>query len=47
MQANGTLETLGVTKNCRLSLLTNSALIYEPKCGGRGRGGGKLRGLSQ
>ncbi len=27
-----------VTKRCRLSLLTNSALVYEPKCGGIGRG---------
>ncbi len=27
----------GVTKRCRLSLLTNSALVYEPQCGGRGR----------
>ncbi len=26
----------GVTKRCRLSGLTNSALVYEPKCGGRG-----------
>jgi hypothetical protein len=26
----------GVTKRCRLSWLTNSALVYEPKCGGRG-----------
>jgi hypothetical protein len=25
----------GVTKRCRLSWLTNSALVYEPKCGGR------------
>ncbi len=25
-----------VTKTCRLSWLTNSALVYEPKCGGRG-----------
>jgi hypothetical protein len=24
----------GVTKRCRLSWLTNSALEYEPKCGG-------------
>ncbi len=24
----------GVTKKCRLSWLTNSALVYEPKCGG-------------
>jgi hypothetical protein len=31
-----------VTKRCRLSLLTISALVYEPKCGGGG-----LRGLSQ
>jgi hypothetical protein len=23
-------------KRCRLSWLTNSALVYEPKCGGRG-----------
>jgi hypothetical protein len=33
----------GVTKRCRLSRLNNSALVYEPKCGGRG----ELRGLSQ
>ncbi len=26
----------GVTKRCRLSWLTNSTLVYEPKCGGRG-----------
>ncbi len=26
----------GVTKRCRLSWLTNSALVYEPKCGERG-----------
>jgi hypothetical protein len=25
-----------VTKRCRLSWLTNSALVYEPKCGGKG-----------
>jgi hypothetical protein len=34
-----------ITKICRLSWdpwLTNSALVYEPKCGG-----GKLRGLNQ
>ncbi len=31
------------TKRCRLSLLTNSALVYEPKCGGVG----EWRGLSQ
>ncbi len=32
----------GVTKKCRPSWLTDSALVYEPKCGGGG-----LRGLSQ
>jgi hypothetical protein len=26
----------GVAKRCRLSLLTNSAFVYEPKGGGRG-----------
>jgi hypothetical protein len=26
----------GVTKRCRQSRLTNSALVYEPKCVGRG-----------
>ncbi len=26
----------GVTKRCRLSLLTNSALVYEFQCGGDG-----------
>jgi hypothetical protein len=26
----------GVTKRCHLSWLANSALVYEPKCGGRG-----------
>jgi hypothetical protein len=30
----------GVTKRCRLSWLTNSALVYEIKCWGRGGGGG-------
>ncbi len=29
-------STQGVTKRCRLSLLTNSALIYESQCGGMG-----------
>jgi hypothetical protein len=29
----------GITKRCRLSWLTNSALVYEPKCGGMGGGG--------
>jgi hypothetical protein len=28
----------GVKKRCRLSWLTNSALVYEPKCGGGGGG---------
>ncbi len=28
--------TQGITKRCPLSWLTNSALPYEPKCGGRG-----------
>ncbi len=28
----------GVTEGCRLSWLTNSALVYEPKCGGEGGG---------
>ncbi len=32
----------GVTNRCRLSWLTNSAIVYEPKCGGGG-----LWGLSQ
>ncbi len=27
----------GVTERCRLYWLTNSALVYEPICGGRGR----------
>jgi hypothetical protein len=26
----------GFTKRCRLSWLTNSSLVYEPKCGGGG-----------
>jgi hypothetical protein len=30
----------GVTKRCRLSWLTNSALVYEPKCGRWGGGAG-------
>ncbi len=30
----------GVTKRCRLSWLTNSAIVYEPKCGGVGLGCG-------
>jgi hypothetical protein len=34
----------GVTKRCRRSWLTNSALVHEPKWG---CGGGGLRGLSQ
>ncbi len=35
-----------IIKRCRLSWLTNCALVYEPKCVGVG-GGGELRGLSQ
>jgi hypothetical protein len=27
------VTTLGVTKRCCLSWLTNCALVYEPKCG--------------
>jgi hypothetical protein len=30
----------GVTQRCRLSWLTNSALVYEPKCGRGCRGAG-------
>jgi hypothetical protein len=30
----------GVTKRCRPSLLTNSALVYDPKCGWMGGGVG-------
>ncbi len=30
------IVALGVTKRCRLSWLTNCALVYEPKRGGRG-----------
>jgi hypothetical protein len=30
----------GITQRCRLSWLTNSALVYEPKCGGGGEGAG-------
>ncbi len=30
------IVALGVTRRCRLSWLTNSALVYEPKCGDRG-----------
>jgi hypothetical protein len=37
------LKPVGVTKRCRLPWLTNSALVYKPKCWGRG----ELRGLSQ
>jgi hypothetical protein len=29
-------EGQGVTKRCRLSLLTNSALVYGSQCGGMG-----------
>ncbi len=30
----------GITKRCRLSWLTNSAPVYEPKCEGGGGGCG-------
>jgi hypothetical protein len=30
-------EPLNHTKRCRLSWLTISALVFDPKCGGRGR----------
>ncbi len=43
MQHKLYLHRQEVTKRCRLSRLTNSALVYEPKCGGAG----VLRGLSQ
>ncbi len=36
----------GVTKRCRLSWLTNSALLYEPKCGVRGGGVAGSRPIS-
>ncbi len=41
----GTLDGLDqvVARRCRLFWLTNRALVYEPKEGGRG---GELRGLS-
>ncbi len=32
------LAAEGYTKRCRLSWLTNSDLVYEPKCGGGGCG---------
>ncbi len=32
--------TLGATKRCRLCWMTNSALVYEPKCGAGWGGGG-------
>ncbi len=36
----------GVTKRCRLSWQTNSALVYEPKCKGLGGGGGVSQPMS-
>jgi hypothetical protein len=36
IQVNMKLHEQGITKRCRLSWRTNSALVYEPKCGGRG-----------
>ncbi len=44
MRNTGECICQGVTKRCRLSWLANSAIVYEPKCGGKGGG---LRGLSQ
>jgi hypothetical protein len=35
----GKILDQGVTKRCRLSWLTSSALVYEPKCGEMGGGG--------
>ncbi len=35
-------STRGVTKRCRLYWLTNSALVYEPKCGESGEGGSRM-----
>jgi hypothetical protein len=35
----GTTVLAGVTKICRLSWLTNSSLVYEPKCEEEGGGG--------
>ncbi len=44
-QEQKTRKGKGVNQKCRLSfLLTNSALVYEPKCGG---GEGDMRGFSQ
>jgi hypothetical protein len=37
LRTNDTVNQ-GVTKRCRLSWLTNSPLVYEPKCGGKLRG---------
>jgi hypothetical protein len=34
------IKYMGVTKRCRLSWLTKSAFVYEPKCGGEGEGVG-------
>jgi hypothetical protein len=34
LQGKGSVQ--GVTKRCRPSWLTNSALVYVPKCGGGG-----------
>jgi hypothetical protein len=35
---DGSARREEVTKRCRQSWLTNSALVYEPKCGGGGCG---------
>ncbi len=34
--SNANTFCLWVTKRCRLFWLTNSTLVYEPKCGGGG-----------
>jgi hypothetical protein len=43
LMTRGLHYTQGVTKRCRLSWLTNSALVYEPICGMKG----ELLGLRQ
>jgi len=35
-QSLAMVNTRGFRNWCRLSWMTNSALLYEPKCGGRG-----------
>ncbi len=40
------LQSTGVTKRCRLSWLTNSVLVYEPKCERGGGGGAGYQSMS-